>query len=276
RGLLRNPDAEVRAQTLKALGDLRDSASGTAFTAALTDENPRVRYFAAEALGKIKQAAATPALFTAVRANNDTDAYLRHALVIALSRCATAEQLSATVSDESPAVRLAAVLALRRQGSAEVVKFLADANPLIAREAVEAINDAPITAAYPAIAALIAQPVADEAVVLRVLNANFRLGTAENAAALAAFAASGAAPTLRKEALDLLALWPAPPARDRIVGICRPLAEKSRPAEVAATALAPKLAEIFAAHTPDIVQVSAIDAVATLKITAAYPALHAV
>ncbi len=276
RVLLGNTDAEVRAQVIKALGDLRDSASGAAFTAALTDAAPRVKYFAAEALGKIKHAAATPALLTAVRANNDTDAYLRHVLAVALSRCATAEQLAALATDDSRAARLAAVLALRRQGNAAITAFLADKDPFIARETVEAINDAPITAATPAIAALIAKPVADEPIMLRVLNANFRLGTEQNAAALARFAASPAAATLRKEAIDLLALWPAPPARDRIVGIFRPLADKTRPADAAATGLTPALAGIFASHTPDIVQLSAIDSVVGLKITTAYPALHAV
>ncbi len=276
RSLLSNTDSEIRAQTIKTLGDLRDAASAEACVAALGDAAPRVKFFAAEALGKIKHAGAAPALVAAVRANNDADAYLRHVLAVALSRCATAEQLSALATDDSRAVRLAAVLALRRQGNAAITVFLADKDLFIAREAVEAINDAPITAAYPAIAALIAQPVADEAVMLRVLNANFRLGAADNAAALAGFAASQAAPTLRKEALDLLALWPAPPARDRIVGIFRPLAEKSRPADTAAAALAPTLPGIFAAHTPDIVQLSAIDAVVSLKITAAYPVLHAI
>jgi len=276
RGQLSHADAEIRAQTLKALGDLRDTASGAAFTTALADENPRVKYFAAEALGKIKLAAATSALIAAVRANDNVDAYLRHALVIALSRCASPEQLAATTADPSGAVRLAAVLALRRLGSIQVIQFLTDANPLIVREAVEAINDAPIAAGYPAVAALITNPWADEPVVLRALNANFRLGTDQNAAALAAFAAGGAAPVLRKEALDLLALWPAPPARDRIVGIFRPLAEKTRPAEVASAALAPTLPSLFAAHTPDLVQASAIDAVVALKLSSAYPALHAI
>jgi quinoprotein glucose dehydrogenase len=276
RTLLSNADAEVRAQAANTLGDLRDAASAEALVKSLTDSAPRVKFFAAQAIGKLKYAAALPDLLAAVRANDDTDAYLRHALVIALSRCATAEQFAALATDDSRAVRLAAVLALRRQGSPEVTKFLTDKDLFIVRETVEAINDAPIPAATPALAAIIARPVNDEAIMLRVLNANFRLGTAENAAALAAFVAGNGSPVLRKEALALLALWPAPPARDRIVGIFRPLAEKSRPTDAAAAALAPKLADLFAAHTPDMVQLSAIDAVAGLKITSAYPALHAV
>ena len=274
--LLSHADLEVRAQAVKTLGDLRDAASAGAFVAALGDESARVKFFAAQSLGKLKHVAATPALLAALRKNNDSDAYLRHALVMGLVGCATPEQLVATAKDASSAVRLAAVLALRRLGSTGVTAFLADADPLIIREAVEAINDAPITAAYPALAALIARPVDDEALMLRVLNANFRRGTAENAAALATYAARETAPVLRKEALNLLALWPKPPARDRLVGVYRPLADKTRPADVAIAALLPKLADILKAQTPDMVQTAAIDAIATLKIKPAAPALHAV
>ena len=81
---------------------------------------------------------------------------------------------------------------------------------------------------------------------------------------------------MRKEALDLLALWPAPPARDRIVGVYRPLAEKTRSTESAIAALAPKLGNLLAAHTPDTVQVSALDAVRTLELKDAAPQLRAV
>lgn len=264
RALLTSADDEVRAQAFKTLGDLRDAASAQAAVDALSHKSARVRFFAAEALGKLKHAAATPALLAALRANKDLDGHLRHALAIALVTCATPEQLLATAKDESRSVRLAAVLALRRLGHAGITTFLADADPLVAREAVLAINDAPITAAFPAIAAYIAKPVNDEPIMLRALNANFRLGTPAHAAALGAFAGSEASPVLRKEALTLLGLWSAPPARDRIVGIFRPLADKTRPAGPAIEALTPTLAGIFAAHTPDTVQQAAIDAIVAL------------
>ncbi len=61
--------------------------------------------------------------------------------------------------------------------------------------------------------------------VRRALNANFRLGAAENAAALAAFSARKEAPAgLRVEALGMLADWAEPPARDKIMNPVRPLA----------------------------------------------------
>jgi quinoprotein glucose dehydrogenase len=277
RGLLDDADAEIRAQAARTLGDLRDSDSAGALVAALKDSSPRVQFFAAEALGKIKHVDAAPALFAAIQLNNDADHYLRHALVMGLVGCATPEQLLATTTDNSRAVRIAALLALRRLADAKAAAFLADPDPLIVREAAEAINDAPIPAAYPALAAFLQKPVADEPLILRALNAHFRLGAAENATALADFAArTDGSETLRKEALSLLTLWPAPPARDRIVGVFRPLAEKTRDAAVAADALAPHFGGLLAVSNPESVAAAAIDAVVTLKLVAVAPTLHAV
>jgi quinoprotein glucose dehydrogenase len=276
RPLLASADPEVRAQAAKTLGDLRDAASTDALVKALSDDSARVKFFAAQALGKLRHAAATPALLAAVRANHDADAYLRYTLGVALSRCATSEQLAALAGDDSASIRLAAVLALRRQQSPLLTAFLADKDAAIAREAALAVNDAPVTAAYPALAALLGKN-DDEAIQLRALNAHFRLGTPDNAEALAAFAASGNAPaSLRKEALDLLALWPKPPARDRLVGIYRPLAEKTRDGAVATRALLPQLDGLLAAHTPDTVQLAAISTITSLALHEAGPALRTV
>ena len=159
RPLLQANDEEVRAQTAKLLGDYNDQTSADALvTSLLSDIAPRVKFFAAQSLGKLKYAPATNALLASIRGNNDADAYLRHALVMGLVGCATPAQLTELKTDESRAARLAAVLALRRLASAEVTAFLTDADPLIVREAAEAINDAPITAAYPALAAFVEHP----------------------------------------------------------------------------------------------------------------------
>ena len=275
--LLQSADDEVRAQASKLLGDHHDAGMTDALVAALGDSSARVKFFAAQSLGKLRAAAATPALFAAVRANQDADAYLRHAFVMGLVGCATPLQLAGTAKDDSRAVRLAAVLALRRLTSPEVAQFLTDTDPLIVREAAQAINDAPIPAAFPALAAFVEHPVASAATMLRALNAHFRLGTAADAAALGAYAARAESPAaLRAEALTLLTLWPKPPARDRLVGIYRPLAEKTRPAAVAADSLAPHLASLLSAATPESVQSAAIAAAIGLRISSASPALLAV
>ena len=78
-----------------------------------------------------------------------------------------------------------------------------------------------------------------------MLNANFRLGTAENAAAVARFAARAGAPeAMRIEALEMLAAWAKPSGHDRVLNAWRPL--KPRDAALAAAALRPALGGIFA------------------------------
>ena len=270
-------DAEVRAQSIKLLGDHRVASSFPLLVTALTDASARVKFFAAQSLGKLARKDATPALLAALRANNDADAYLRHALVMALLGSNDQAALTAAIADPSPAVRLGVLLTFRRLSSPEVAKFLADADPYLVREAALAINDAPIPAAAPALAAFIAQPVADEVVMLRAINENFRLGTPAHAAALAAYAARKDAPAaLRAEALTQLALWPAPPQRDRIVGIYRPFEQKTRDAAVAATALAPVLPALLAVDAPEKVQTAALKAAEKLEITAAADTLFAI
>ena len=277
RGLLRDSDSEVRAQAIKVLGDHGAADQADAFIAALEDANGRVKFFAAQSLGKLKHAAAAPALIAALRANADKDEYLRHALVMGLVGGNNVAAMTAAMVSDSKSVRLGLLLAFRRLGRAETAKFLADADPYIAREAAIAINDAPIVAGYPALAALIAKPSTDEGLMFRVLNAQFRLGKPENAAALAAYAANPAAPAkLRAEAVSQLALWPTPPARDRVVGIFRPLPEKTRDASVAVKVLLPILPGLLDAKSPTVVQGAVLAAIESLEIKSAADTLFAV
>lgn len=280
--LVTSTDPEVRAQAIKVLGDHGASDQADAFTAALKDGNSRVRFFAAQSLGKLKVAAAAPALLVALRENNDQDEYLRHALVMGLVGALRGHEqdaahnpgdlsvLAKAETDDSRAVRLGVLLAYRRLNRAAAAHFLADADPLIVREAALAINDAPINDALPALAALITKPLTDENVMLRVINANFRLGQTANATALAAYAARTDAPAfLRAEAVAQLANWPKPPQRDRLVGIYRPLPDKTRDAAVAVNALTPILPSLLDPKAPEAVQTAAISAVESLKLTGA-------
>ena len=290
-------DSEVRAQAIKVLGDaavtkVQGSQSSAPFAdlfhAALRDENNRVKFFAAQGLGKLKDPAVAPALLAALKANNNEDGYLRHALVHALVGAGNLPALTGAINDPSPAVRLGSLLALRRLKSPEVAKFLADQDGYLVREAAIAINDEPINAALPALAALIndsaksgsATPslriMSDEPILFRAINANFRLGQPENAAVLAEFAAHSSAPAkLRAEAVAQLALWPKPPQRDRIVGVYRPLAAKTRDRNVAVKALQPVLATLLATNSPSVVQTAALAALQDLEIAGATDALVA-
>ncbi len=274
--LFEDKDAEVRAQAAKVLGDAY-LGKPKSFAALLTDESPRVRFFAAQALGKVGDAATLDAVVGMLRANETPDVYLRHAGVMALvgilqhaapapnvpflsrdTKSAEATRVQKAFNelmvDSSATVRMAVLLALRRIESPDIAQFLQDADPLLVAEAARAINDLPIPAALPQLAALIndsdklgAFPAGDEkapgprdGLIRRVLNANFRLGRTNNAAALAAFAAtSPVRDGLRAEAVMMLGEWAAPSGRDRISGLWRPI--DKRDPDMAAVALQPHL-----------------------------------
>ena len=281
--LVRDADPEVRAQSIKLLGDHRQTDEIDTVLAALKDANARVQFFAAQSLGKL--AAAQPALaariatalIAALRANNDADAVLRHACVMGLVGANHVATLSSASTDSSRAVRLGSLLAHRRLGRADIAKFLADADPFLAREAALAINDAPIAAALPALAALLDQGATDEAILYRTLNANFRLGGSANAVSLANYAARADAPEkFRYEALTQLALWANPPQRDRIVGLYRPLTTQTRLATAARDALAAVVPAVLDASAPASVQGAAIAALEKLQVPSAADSLFAV
>jgi quinoprotein glucose dehydrogenase len=285
RTLVTDADAEVRAQAIKVLGDARNGGRDEIglFINALNDSSSRVKFFAAQGLGKLaltskhpKAQPATPALLAALRANNNEDAALRHALVMGLVGLNDTAALKAALADSSPAVRLGAVLALRRLKSADLQIALNDADPYIAQEAAIAINDAPVEAAFPALAAKLGQGKLTDPVVLRAINAHFRLGQPANAAALANYAHDASAPAkLRAEAIAQLGLWPKPPARDRLVGIYRPVAQATRDRTVAVNALQPILNDLLASTAPAAVQTAALKALQDLEIAGATDALFA-
>jgi quinoprotein glucose dehydrogenase len=98
-----------------------------------------------------------------------------------------------------------------------------------------------------------------QALMLRVVNAAFRAGAPEHAAALAAHARK----TGDTEALIALGDWAEPPRRDRIVGVFRPLAD--REAKPAVTALHPVLEALLTQHG-SATKVAAIQAATELGI----------
>ncbi len=243
--LVGDDDAEIRAQAVRLLGDHRVDAAYESLLKSLRDDVARVRFFAATGLGKLGRREATGAVLEMLRENADADPYLRHAGVMALASLADGDALGDAAKDASAAVRMGALLALRRQQKPEVARFLADSDLKLVAEAARAINDVPIAPAMPELAKLIAQPGLPEPVLRRAINANFRLGNAENAQALARFAAAaGAAEAMRVEALRTLADWAKPSGRDRVVGVWRSL--EPRDGKVATAALRPVLGGVFA------------------------------
>jgi quinoprotein glucose dehydrogenase len=293
RSLLSDADAEVRAQALHVLGDRRVEAS-EAYVKALRDPSNRVKFFGAQALARLHRPETIPAVVEALRANHDEDDMLRLGLVRALVGANDLPALLKAANDPSRSVRLAVLLAFRRLQRPEIARFLTDPDPLLVQEAAGAINDAPIPGAFPALAALLQRPVAPvtgteaeppagagftarEIMLVRAINAAFRLGTPEQAEAVARYAErADVPPSVRAEALTQLGFWPAPPSRDRVVGIFRPVIGSGRDAAAAVAILVKQLPELLAANAPDVVQIAAMKAVQQLQLNEAIPTLEAI
>ncbi|HEY1173569.1 MAG TPA: HEAT repeat domain-containing protein [Verrucomicrobiae bacterium] len=242
--LLKDKETEVRAQTLKIIADAKLSKYQKQVLAGLADNQVRVRYFAALAAGKLGDKSSVPDLLAVIKDNDDKDPWLRNACVVGLTGCAKAADLAKLSNDASAAVRLAATVALRRLESPELSRFLADKDPRVVAEAARAINDIPVVAALPALASLTArvsefsslpsgsntEPTPRDAILRRVINANFRLGTTTNADAVSALADDERVPeNIRVEALTQLGEWSAPSGRDQVSGLWRPLQKRAAP-----------------------------------------------
>ena len=239
--LLQDNDAEIRAQAAKWLGDVRYVEAGDALIPLLTDPASRPRFFAAEALGRIQHGPAVAPIIEMLEANNDEDAYLRHAGALALARIGDAKPLLALANNPSRALRIAAVVALRRMGDAGIVRFLNDRDEFVVTETARAINDdLSIEGALPVLADLIdTAPFANEALVRRIINANLRVGNEKNLQQLLAYAHNGSHPgPMRAEALAALSTWAKPSVVDRVDGRYRGTIERDADALKSQTAAA--------------------------------------
>jgi quinoprotein glucose dehydrogenase len=230
-----------------------------------------------------------------LRANDNRDLYLRHAGIIGLA--ALADPLVLLVADDHPstAVRLAALLALRRQGSDYTALFLKDKDPFIVLEAARSISDLPISPALPRLATLSADKtllaraevasleqraavarskktkpeeepdVLVQPLLRRIINAHFRLGGADNAAALVSMANTRTIPeAIRAEAVSVLADWAKPSGRDIVTGLWRPL--EPRDGQIAARAVRDSLASLLQGESAA-VKLAAVKVAASLGIS---------
>jgi quinoprotein glucose dehydrogenase len=127
--LLGDGDAEVRAQCAKLLGECRWSNAYDGLIGLLKDSSPRVRFFAAMSLAKLGRRQAVPALVEMLRENADKDPYLRHAGVMGLTGIGDLDAVLGATKDESPAVRMGALLALRRMQRPEITTSQLTAAP---------------------------------------------------------------------------------------------------------------------------------------------------
>ncbi|MFC3198725.1 HEAT repeat domain-containing protein [Parapedobacter deserti] len=271
--LLNDNDPEIRAQAAKWLGDIRYVDAGADLLPLLTDADSRTRFFAAEALGRIRYEPAITPIIAMLEANDDEDAYLRHAGALALSRIGIAEPIAALAGNPSRALRIAAVVALRRMEHPGVAQFLHDQDEYIVTEAARAINDdQSIEDALPALADLLNKtPFTNEALTRRAINANLRVGEPENLENLIRYAQNSNLPgPMRKEAVDALSTWAKPSVLDRVDGRYRGRITRNE------TELKNQTANVFTGLLTDrelAVRLSAAKAIGKLQIKQAAPAL---
>lgn len=301
--LLVHPDAETRLQATRVLGHHARAADTPSLLARTQDPDSSVRTAALAAAAR--QGLPLPAAVWA----RDMSPWEELAL-------SPAEPPSSVPSNH------AVLLHLRRRASPALAGFFAQDAPELVLEAARAIHDLPVPEAFPALASLLGdgrlagplppapadpsapQPRSDrEQLLLRVLNAQFRLGEPRHASNLVDFAlgrsADGTpipwAASLRAEALFLLAHWevaPAEPGRvpvfpvadpnhgavptinpenwpgwfDRVTGLWRPLAPRST--DAARNALEPWIKLLVVDPAPS-VALAAVEAVGALGLAGA-------
>lgn len=219
--LLKDTDPEIVAQAAKILGDVKYEAAADQLVGLLDHSYPRAKFYAAEALGRINHTEAIPDLIRMVERNNNEDLYIRHAAVLALTRMGDVEAIAELSASTNKALRLAAVLVLRRLKSAEIAVFLKDADEYIVTEAARAINDdLSIPEALPALAALLADTRStSEPLLRRSINAALRVGGEKELDLLLAFAQKNDVPArIKAEALNTLGTWANPSVLDRVDG----------------------------------------------------------
>ncbi|SIN75238.1 HEAT repeat domain-containing protein [Algoriphagus halophilus] len=271
--LLQDSDPEIRAQAAKWIGDIKYKEAGNALMPLLSDSEIRVRFFASEALGRIAYEPAIDGLINVLKENNDEDAFLRHAASLALARINKKEPLIALASNPSPAVRLGAVLALRRMAEPGITAFLSDSDEYIVTEVARAINDDfSIEPALPALGdLLVTTSFQNEPLIRRAIGANLRVGTEKSLENLKTYIAKpGINPVLKAEAIATIGTWAKPSVLDRVDGRNRGAVERD---------LAPIQASVsnslikLLTDRSDLIRVETVRSIGKLKISEAEPNL---
>ncbi|MFN9662744.1 MAG: HEAT repeat domain-containing protein [Akkermansiaceae bacterium] len=230
--LLKDSSPDIRVQALRVIRYAPVKPETLSLTALLKDDSAAVRFEAAITIGKMKSNSHFNDVLEFIKTNDNRDVYLRHAGIYALEHIASSpSQVGDLVKSNSPAIRLAAVVALRRMKSDELKRFINDTDPYIQDEVIRAIDDLDMVDLKPLCAALLDKASARKWTPLmlrRLVNHAYRVGSAENADRIFNIISDKEIPEVVKtEALRLLAIWEKPNPVDPLSGKWRPLAPRS-------------------------------------------------
>ena len=244
---LSHSEPMVVSRAMEALADAGYKPAQPLVEQLLKHDSAVVKSATCMAVGLLGSDDSLPSIIRILEENNNQDPILRHAGIMGLVGVKDYEKLKALKNHASEAVRVAAVVALRKQANPIVFEFLKDSSSKVRKEAVLAIHDVPqLHSQLPALAEFLLSADTEEPVVNRVLNANFRLGREQDANRLASFAArAGGKESMRIEALEMLANWAKPGDRDRVMNRHQPLSERSP--DFATKALKARIEELAAA-----------------------------
>jgi quinoprotein glucose dehydrogenase len=222
---------EIRCQALRVLADAGSDPAALEIGRLLGDPSTRVRFFATLLIGRRKMLGYYGPVCEMLAENDNKDLLLRHAGAYALQQMAAdPATISALCQHDSAAVRLAAVIALRRMKTPEVAAFIPDTDPKVTGEAVRAVCDLDLTEARPAAAALLDAPekhVLSPFMMRQLLHNSFHIGDEENAARVLRIAADANQPTaLREEGFRLIREWCQPLPVDQLTGNANPPAPR--------------------------------------------------
>ncbi|MBL8853920.1 MAG: PQQ-dependent sugar dehydrogenase [Planctomycetaceae bacterium] len=222
---LQDAEPTIRAIAAQQTTELEEAIDWNLLVDLVNDPDARVSYSAMISIGKHRLSSAGPSVLERLNTNADADPILRHGAVMALAGIDNPEIWKAAMQHSSPSVRLATAAALRRVQSPELGKLLKDGDIRVATEAARAIYDLSLSEILPNLADSLGVAGADDGFMRRALNANFLLGSKENAERLVVFAGSSSGSIERRiEALERLAEWDKLRPLDPVLNEYRPRA----------------------------------------------------
>ncbi len=239
-GIVQELKGEEQVQAIRVISDLisrygarvvsdnevRERIKATVLTT-VTSEDLRLAGFSTVLVGQTGSGVDAAVLLSLLDRANNADPVLRHQASMGLMKLGQRQPglLGALVSHPGAAGRLGLVLAMRRLQDPALTVFLKDADHQIMTEAARAIHDEDLAFGEKALADCLGLPGMSDAMLRRVLNAAYRLGTQEYAKQIAAIAGSGEySESIRKVAVNMLATWNNPSKTDTVTGKWRPVA----------------------------------------------------